>query len=157
MLSKLILRYPSINTDGHKKASTNRWCYSLVVAESGISWSWSRSATTTSLCPSILCSLTVMWLTTWCRILSEILLVPQLVNKFPKIFGTSRFITVHMSFSRSRWIQFTPFQPISWRKILISCTHLCLDHPSCLFSLGFFHQNTTHFSFLPHAVHSRPL
>jgi hypothetical protein len=25
MLSKLILRYPSINTDGHKKAATNRW------------------------------------------------------------------------------------------------------------------------------------
>jgi hypothetical protein len=24
-LSKLILRYPSINTEGHKKASTNPW------------------------------------------------------------------------------------------------------------------------------------
>jgi hypothetical protein len=137
-----------------RKPRQTRGYISLIVAESRISRTWSRSATTTSLCPSILWSLTLVGLTTWCRILIDMLLVLQLVKKFPSIYGISRYIIVHLFLSRARGIQFTPFQPISWRYILMSCTHLYLGHPSCLFLPP---KHCTHFSFLPYAAHSRPI
>jgi len=66
----------------------------------------------------------------------------QLVKKFPKLYGTRRFITAftiarHLSPSWASWIQSTPLHPTSWRSILILSSHLRLGLPSGLFPSGF--------------------
>ena len=68
--------------------------------------------------------------------------VSQLVNKFPALYGTPRFITAltsvrHLSLSWDRPIQSTYQHPTSWRSILILSSHLRLGLPSGLFPSGF--------------------
>ena len=63
-------------------------------------------------------------LTSWSRVLLEKLTDSQLVEKFPAIYGTRRFITAftsarHLSLSWARSFQSIPPHPTSWRSILI--------------------------------------
>ena len=69
-------------------------------------------------------SLFGMLLTSWNRDRREKLTLPQLLKKFPAVYGTRKFITVltkarHLSLTWVRSIQSTPTHPISRRPILI--------------------------------------
>jgi len=60
------------------------------------------------------------------------IIIPQLVNKFPAFYTTRRCITVfttarHLSLSWARWIQSTPSRTMPLTLILILFSHLCLD------------------------------
>ena len=76
------------------------------------------------------------------QILLEKLTGFQLVKKFPKFYGTRRFITAvtsprHLSLSWANSIQSTPPHPTSWRSILILYPHLRLGLPNGLFTSRF--------------------
>ena len=64
------------------------------------------------------------------------------VKKFPKFYGTRRYIISfrsahHLSQSSARLTQSMPKHPTSWRSILILSSYLCLGLPSGLFPSGF--------------------
>ena len=66
----------------------------------------------------------------------------QLVNKFPTVYGTRKFITAfttahHLSLSWASSIQSMPLHPTCWRFSLILSSHLRLGLPSGLFHSGF--------------------
>ena len=101
-------------------------------------------------------------LTPWSRVLLEKLTGLQLVKKFPKFYGTRRFITAltsarHLSLSWASPIQSTYPPPTSWRYILILSTHLRLGLPSGLFPSGF--PTKTLYAPPPHpyAPHAQPI
>jgi len=88
-----------------------------------------------------ICLLTYL-LTPWCRVLLEKLTGLKLVKKFPKFYGTRKFITAlkslrQPSLSRASLIQSIYPHPTSWKSILILSTHLRLSIPSGLFPSGF--------------------
>jgi len=73
--------------------------------------------------------------------LLEKLTGPQIVKKFPALYGTRRFITAftsarHLSLSWAISIQSMSPQPTSWRSILILYSHLRLGLQSGLFPSG---------------------
>ena len=77
----------------------------------------------------------------WSRFLEK-LTSSQLVQKFPALYGTWRFITAftiacHLSLSWARSIQSIPSHHTPWRSIYILFSHLCLGFPSGLFPSGF--------------------
>ena len=81
-------------------------------------------------------------LTSWCRVLLDMLTGLQLVKKFPAFHGTRRFITAltsvrHLSLPWASPIQSIYPHPTSWRSILILSTHLHLGFPSGPFPSGF--------------------
>ena len=82
--------------------------------------------------------LTTLYLTPSNRVFREKLNLPQLVKKFPALYGTRKFITtcrkacqLHMSWARS--VQSTPVYPISWSSTLILFSHLRLGLPRVYF------------------------
>ena len=77
----------------------------------------------------------------WSRFLSEKLRVPQLVKKFPTLYGTQRLATTFTStcylyLSSASSIQSIPAHSTFWRSILIFSFHLCLGLLSSLFPSG---------------------
>jgi len=64
-------------------------------------------------------------LTPWIRIFTEKLTGPQLVNKFPALHGTRRFIT---AFTIVRH----PVHAPSWKSILILSFHLHMVHSTLI-------------------------
>jgi len=66
---------------------------------------------------------------------------PKVITMFMRIH--------HWSLSWVTQIQSAPFQPISFRSILIVSSHLCLGLPSSLFPLGFSNKNFVYISHLP--------
>jgi hypothetical protein len=82
------------------------------------------------------------FLTPFCRILFEKLIVTQVVKKISYfLYGTRRFITVftkarYWTLSRASQIQFASSIPISLRPILMLSSHLRLGLPSGLLPSG---------------------
>jgi hypothetical protein len=81
-------------------------------------------------------------LTPWNRVLLEKLIGFQLVEKFPALYGTRKFITSfksarHVSVSWATSIQSISTHRSSWRSILILSFHLRLGLQSGLFPSGF--------------------
>jgi len=79
------------------------------------------------------------------RVLSEKLIDPQLVKKYPKFYGNQKFNTAfpkarHLSLYWARSIQSMSAQPTYWRSILILSSHLGLGLPSVLFYIRSLHQ-----------------
>jgi len=95
-------------------------------------------------------------LTPCSRVLLDKLTGSQLVNKFPALYGTPRFITAftsarHLSLSWASSNQSISPHPIYWRSILILSSHLHLGLPGVLYPSGFPHQNLVYTSPLHHA------
>ena len=77
----------------------------------------------------------------WGRVLSEKLIIPQLIKKFPTFYGTPRFVTTftstcHLSLSWSWQIQSMPDHLTSWKSILIFYSHLYLGFLNSPFHSG---------------------
>jgi hypothetical protein len=75
------------------------------------------------------------------RAVIENLIVARLVKKFPAFYGTRNFVSIfarawRWSLARAQLIQFTLFQNIALRSILILSFHLRLGHLSGLFPSG---------------------
>ena len=90
----------------------------------------------------LLTSLITYLRTPWNRVVLEKLTGSQLVKKFPKFYGSQRFVTAfttarHLSLSWASSMQSTPPYPTSWRSVLIISSHLPLCLPSGLFPSGF--------------------
>jgi hypothetical protein len=73
---------------------------------------------------------------------AQSLRVARLIEKFPALYGTRRFITVftrtrRISLSWARWGQSIPSQPVYLRFIVILSSYLRLGLPSGLFPSGF--------------------
>jgi hypothetical protein len=68
--------------------------------------------------PLAVCSISLVLITLWSRVLSEKLTRPKLLKKLPVFYGTQRIITVltrahHLSLSSARLIQsMPPIQPL---------------------------------------------
>jgi hypothetical protein len=95
------------------------------------------------------------WLTPWSRVLLENLIVVHLVKKFSAFYGTRVFITVftrahHWPLFWARWIQSTPFHPISLPSILMLSFHLRLGL-RVMFSLHVFRPMFCIY-FVPHLI-----
>jgi hypothetical protein len=75
-------------------------------------------------------------------------------TRFIIFYETRSFITV---FTRARWIQFVPPNPVSLRSILILPSHLWLSHPSCLFLSGFPTKTLLHFFPLLSVLRALPI
>ena len=92
----------------------------------------------------------------WSGVLLEKLSGWQLVNKFPALYGTRRFITAFTSarylfVSWAKSIQSIPPHGTSWRSILVLSFHLRLGLPSGLFPSGF----PTKTLYMPQCSHTR--
>ena len=84
-----------------------------------------------------------------CSRVLEKLTVFQLVKKFPVFDRTRRFVTAfktarHLSLSRDRQSQFTPFKPTACRCVLILFCHLTLGLICVFFLSGF--TNKAHYA-----------
>ena len=98
----------------------------------------------------------------WSRVLPEQLTVPQLVKKFPAVYGTQRFIAafrraqhLFLMLSHSNAV-YSP-HPTFLRFILILCFHLCLGLTSNILLMGFSTKPSMRF-FCPWSVpHSQPI
>ena len=74
--------------------------------------------------PNCYCTSLNITTTTWGWVLLENLIVPPILEEFPEIYGTGRFITVfttahHWSLSWVRWIHSTTYHTISSKSILV--------------------------------------
>jgi hypothetical protein len=95
--------------------------------------------------------------TPFSRVLFEKLTVLQQVKKFPRFYGTRRFLTElrsarHLSLSWASPIQFSHPHPTSWRSIVMLSSHLRLGLPSGLFPSGF--PTKTLYTPLPSPIHA---
>lgn len=84
----------------------------------------------------------------WGKVVLEKLVVIKLVKNFPKFCGNWSLVTVfagtHQVFLYwSRWIQFMPCHPLSFK------IHLCLHLPCSLFASGFLAKDLYAFHFSP--------
>ena len=78
------------------------------------------------------------FVTPWCRIVLETLIVSQLTKKIRAFYAPKRFVTLfttacYLSLSSGRPIQSAPSNPISWKPTLISSSHLRLGFPSDIY------------------------
>jgi hypothetical protein len=72
----------------------------------------------------------------------EKLTVAELVKKFAVFYRTRIFITIfitarHLFLSWARWIQSTPYYPVSLKSMFILPSHIKLGLPNDLFPSGF--------------------
>jgi len=105
---------------------------------------------------------TQLLLTSWSRILPEQLTFLQLVNNFPAVYGTRKFIAAftsdhHLSLIPSHSSTFHVPLPTSWRHILILFSHLHLDLPSDIFYRVFPPKHSMHLFCLPSVLHVPPI
>jgi len=102
------------------------------------------------------------WLSPWYRVLFQNTIPPQLVKKFPEMYGIRTFITLftkalHFSMFWARSIQYLPLS--YFIKIHFNIILLPLIPSSCKWSLsfGFSHHNSACTSFIPLVPNAPPI
>jgi hypothetical protein len=101
------------------------------------------------------------YLTPSVKVLLDNLIVIQLVNKLPTLYGTLTFITIfkkscHKSFSWSKWIQSRLPSLISSRSVLILFSHLPSGLLSSALPIKFLYPFLSYISFMLHLCPSHP-